>query len=148
MSGFFRSGKVKAVLFCPVNDGRQRDFLVVGIFQTVLDIAVVIGCEGDFFVLDDRFFDGQFLENIPFDSGIDTRRALALILDGEMFGILLISLKEGEKSSFLYSQDLLDVFSFDRFLQIPFQKFFNGIRGKSLVQLGHTLSPFVFSFRL
>ena len=98
--------------------------------------------------MDDGFFDGKFLENIAFDPGIDSRRALALILDGEMFGILFIVLKEGEKSSFLYSQDLLDIFPFNRFVQIPFQKFFNWIRGKSLVQLGHNLSPFVFSFRL
>ena len=98
---------------------------MVGIFQTVFNVAVVVGCEGDFFVLDDGFFDGKFLENIAFDPGIDSRRALTLIMDGEMFRILFILLKEGEKSSFLYSQDFLDVFSFNRLLQVPFQKFFN-----------------------
>jgi len=148
MSFFFRSGEIKAVLFRPVNDGRQRDFLVVGIFQTVFDIAVVIGRERDFFVLDNGFFDRKFFENIPFGLRIDSRRTLPLILDGEIFRIFFILLDEGEEPSFLDSQDLLDVFSFNRFFQIPFQKFLNLNRGESLVQLGHILSPFVFSFRL
>ena len=121
---------------------------MVGVFQTIFDIAVVIGSEGDFFVWDDVFFDRKFFENIPFGLRVDSRGALALILDGKMFGIFFILVNEREEPSFLDSQNLLDVFSFNRFLQIPFQQFLNLLRGKSFVQLGHILSPFVFSFRL
>jgi hypothetical protein len=56
MEGSFRFPEVKSMAFSSINDGRQGDLLVVGCFQTIFDIAVVIGGQGNLFILNDFLF--------------------------------------------------------------------------------------------
>ncbi len=74
-------------------------------------------------------------------------RCRSLVLDRKVFRVLLILFEEHEKTSFSYSKDLLNIFSFDFVLYIAFQKLFYLIRSKSFVQLRHSLN-LPMSFRL
>jgi hypothetical protein len=53
MEGSLGFLEVKPMPFGSVNDGGQGDLLMVGCPQAVFNEAVVIGFQGNFFVLDD-----------------------------------------------------------------------------------------------
>jgi hypothetical protein len=58
MEGPFGFLEVEAMGFGSANNGSQGDFLTIGLPQAVFDKAVVVGLQGDLFVLDDSLFDG------------------------------------------------------------------------------------------
>jgi len=53
MSRLFGFLQIETMPFGPINNRRQGDLLMVGCPQTVFNEAVVIGFQGNFFVLDD-----------------------------------------------------------------------------------------------
>ena len=108
--GFFEK---EAVLFGSADDGGEGYFLVIGLPQTIFDVAVVIGGQRDVLVLDNVFFDGEFKEQILLKGLGDSGRGGSMVLDGEMVRILSVLSHESKKPSFFNSKDLLKVFSFN-----------------------------------
>jgi hypothetical protein len=106
---------------------------VIGLPQTIFDVAVIIGGQRDVLVLDNTFFDGEFKEQILLKGLGDSRRGGSMILDSKMVRIFSILSHESKKPSFFNPQDLLEVFSFNLILQIAFKELFDLIRGKSFV---------------
>jgi len=53
--GFF---EIESMCFGSINDRVQRDFLTIGLLQTFLDVAIIVGLQRDVFVLDDFLIRG------------------------------------------------------------------------------------------
>jgi hypothetical protein len=58
VGGPFGFLEIEAMLFGSTNHGGQGDLLAICLPQAVFDKAVVVGLQGDLFVLDDSLFDG------------------------------------------------------------------------------------------
>jgi hypothetical protein len=62
-------------------------------------------------------------------------------LSRELLRIVFILFQKDEKPALLYTQDLLDVLSFNLLVGITLQKLFHLVWGKTFVYLGHNLRP-------
>jgi len=133
MSAPLRFLEKEAMLFGSTDDGRKGYLLVIGLPQTIFDVAVIIGGQRDVLVLDNVFFDGEFKEQILLKGLGDSGRGGSMILDSEMVRIFSVVSHESKKPSFFNPQDLLEVFSFNLISQIAFKELFDLIRGKSFV---------------
>jgi hypothetical protein len=108
--GFFDK---EAMLFGSADDGGKGYFLVIGLPQTIFDVAVIVRGQRDVLVLDNVFFDGEFKEQMLFKGLGDSGRGDSMVLEGEMVRIFSILSHESKKPSFFNSKHLLEVFSFD-----------------------------------
>ena len=64
-----------------------------------------------------------------------------MVLSRELLRIVFELFEKAEKPSFLYTQDLLDIVSFNLLVAITLQKLFDLVWGKAFVYLGHNLRP-------
>jgi hypothetical protein len=56
MDGSFGFLEIEAMFFGSTNHGGQGDLLAIFLSQAVFDKAIVVGLQGDLFVLDDSLF--------------------------------------------------------------------------------------------
>jgi len=113
MSAPLRFLEKETMLFGSTDDGRKGYLLVIGLPQTIFDVAVIVGGQRNVLVLDNVFFDGELKEQILLKDLGDSGRGGSMILDGEMVRIFSVLSHESKKPSFFNSQDLLEVFSFN-----------------------------------
>ena len=103
----------EAMFFGSTDDGRKGYLLVIGLSQTIFDVAVIIGGQRDVLVLNNVFFDGEFREQILLKGIGDSGRGGSMVLDGEMVRIFSVLSHESKKPSFFDSKDLMEMFSFN-----------------------------------
>lgn len=113
MSASLRFLEKEAMLFGSTDDGRKGYLLVIGLPQTIFDVAVIIGGQRDVLVLDNVFFDGEFKEQILLKGLGDSGRGGSMVLDGEMVRIFSVLSHESKKPSLLNAKNLLEMFSFN-----------------------------------
>jgi hypothetical protein len=101
--------EIEAMGFGSANNGSQGDFLTIFLPQAVFDKAVVVGLQGDLFVLDDSLFNRQFSQEILFNLWGNSCGGGPLILDREMFRIFPILVDESEEPSFPDRQGFLNI---------------------------------------
>jgi len=126
------------VLFGPIDDGGQRDLLAVSGFESGFDVAIFVGADRHVLVLNQSFFDSQFLNDVSFDGwGDGATFGLTTVVDGEARRVGLIGFDQGKEPGFSNPQDLLDVGSFDFVGEVTLEHLFDLTVGKLSMQLGH-----------
>lgn len=93
MGGLLTCAEVESVFFGSVDDGEERDFLMVASGQSVSDIAIVIGLERDFRILDQFLIDTELLDDVPFHSRRDSGFTGPAIPNGEVLGVFPVVLQ-------------------------------------------------------
>jgi hypothetical protein len=109
VGGPFGFLEIEAMLFSSTNHGSYGDLLAIFLFQEVFDEAVVVGVQRNLFILDDSFFNRQFVQDILFDLWRNPWRGGPLVLNREMVRIFPILVDEREEPSFLDVQESLNI---------------------------------------
>jgi hypothetical protein len=108
--------EIEAMGFGSADNGGQGDLLAIFLPQAVFDKAVVVGLQGDLFVLDDPPFNRQFPQEILFNLCGNSCGGGPLIFNREMIKIFPILVDEREEPSFLDCQGFLNIGSLQFFL--------------------------------
>jgi len=132
----------ESVLFDPINNGGEGNPLVVGTVQPVLDVAIVVSSYRNIGIINQRFINSEFFEDVALNERRDTPGFLMPgVGNGKPLGVFPASLQKYKEPGFPHTQHLLNIDLVYFMVDVPLNELFDLMIRKTYVYLCHTQKP-------
>ena len=142
MDGLTRMLSIEPVLFCPVNNGREGNPLVVGTLQSVFNVAIVVSSYRNIGIVNQCLINSKLFEDMALNDRRDASGFLMSGLDNrKTIGVFPVFLQKHKKPRLPNAQHLLNIGSVHLMVNVSLNELFDLMIGKPRVHLCHTQKP-------